>query len=170
MPRLSESEVDELFNERGHLARIATVDADGMPRVVPLWFIVDERRLYFTPRQPALIWKNLQRDPRLGISIDEAEHPWRKVTIQGEAEVVHEPGQDDEWREMYRAIARRYVPEVAANEYVDGTDDQPRALCAVDLDAVSTTMTTWRMPRRGEDIRGVWHQRYYEPGTRWADR
>jgi len=61
------------------------------------------------------------------------------------------------------------VPVGAADEYVDGTDDQPRALCAVDLDADTTRVTTWRMPRRGEDIRGVWHQRYYAPGTRWSD-
>ena len=168
MPKLTATEIDELFTEPGHLARVATVDSDGMPRVVPLWFIVSDGRLLFTPRQPAVIWANLQRDPRLAISIDEEAHPWRKVTIQGVAEVVHRPGEDDAWRDLYRAIARRYVPDVAADEYVDGTDDQPRALCAVDLSAETTRMSTWRMPRRGEDIRQVWHQRYYAPGTRWS--
>ncbi|MEY2975543.1 MAG: hypothetical protein RIR49_1963 [Actinomycetota bacterium] len=167
VPKLTATEIDELFTEPGHLARIATVDADGMPRVVPLWFIVRDGRLLFTPRQPAIIWHNLVRDPRLGISIDEEAHPWRKVTIQGVAEVVHEPGEDDRWRDLYRAIARRYVPEGAADEYVDGTDDQPRALCAVDLGADTTRVMSWRMPRRGEDLRGVWHDRYYAPGTRW---
>jgi PPOX class probable F420-dependent enzyme len=169
MPKLTADEVTSLFDEPGHLARIATVDDDGMPRVVPLWFIVRERQLLFTPRQPAIIWRNLLRDPRVGISIDEEAHPWRKVTVQGTVEVVHEPGADDVWRDLYRDIARRYVPVGAADEYVDGTDDQPRALCAVDLDADTTRVTTWRMPRRGEDIRGVWHQRYYAPGTRWSD-
>lgn len=170
MPRLTSDDVAALFDEPGHLARIATVDADGMPRVVPLWFIVEQRQLLFTPREPAAIWQNLRRDPRVGISIDEEAHPWRKVTVQGHVEVVHQPGHDAVWRDLYRRIARRYVPERAADEYVDGTDDQPRALCAVDLDADSTTVLTWRMPYRGEDIRGVWHQRYYAPGTKWADR
>ena len=170
MPRLTSDDVAALFDEPGHLARIATVDADGMPRVVPLWFIVEQRQLLFTPREPAVIWQNLCRDPRVGISIDEEAHPWRKVTVQGHVEVVHQPGHDAVWRDLYRRIARRYVPLRAADEYVDGTDDQPRALCAVDLDADSTTVLTWRMPYRGEDIRGVWHQRYYAPGTKWADR
>ncbi|MGA1033747.1 MAG: pyridoxamine 5'-phosphate oxidase family protein [Ilumatobacteraceae bacterium] len=169
MPKLTDDEVTSLFDEPGHLARIATVDDDGMPRVVPLWFIVRERQLLFTPRQPAIIWRNLLRDPRVGMSIDEEAHPWRKVTVQGTVEVVHQPGADDLWRDLYRDIARRYVPVGAADEYVDGTDDQPRALCAVDLDAAGTRVTTWRMPRRGEDIRGVWHQRYYAPGTRWSE-
>jgi PPOX class probable F420-dependent enzyme len=169
MPKLTSEEVELFLDEPGHLARIGTVDDDGMPRVVPLWFIIRDDQLLFTPRTPALIWRNLQRDPRVGISIDEEAHPWRKVTVQGTVEVVQEPGNDDEWRDLYRAIARRYVPEGAADDYVDGTDDQPRSLCAVDLSAGETKVTTWRMPRRGEDIRGVWHQRYYAPGTKWSD-
>ena len=168
MPALTPDEMNELFDEPGHLARIGTVDDDGMPRVLPLWFIVRDRRLLFTPRQPAVIWRNLQRDPRVGLSIDEEAHPWRKVAVQGHVQVVHPPGEDDQWRQLYREIARRYVPPTAADLYVDGTDDQPRALCAIDLDAATTRVTTWRMPVAGEDHRGVWHRRYYAPGTRWA--
>ena len=56
-----------------------------------------------------------------------------------------------------------------ADTYVDGTDDQPRALCAVDLAAPTTRVSTWRMPVAGEDRRGVWAQRYYLPGTKWSD-
>ena len=40
MPKLTNDEVQEFLGERGHLARIGTVDADGMPRVLPLWFII----------------------------------------------------------------------------------------------------------------------------------
>ena len=112
MPKLTTEEVEDFLSEPGHLARIGTVDDDGMPRVVPLWFIIDDSQLLFTPRTPALIWKNLQRDPRVGISIDEEAHPWRKLTVQGSTTVVYEPGNDDEWRDLYRAIARRYVPRV----------------------------------------------------------
>lgn len=169
MPVLTTAERDGFLDESGHLMRLATVDADGMPRVVPLWFVVRDRTLLFTPRQPAVIWHNLQRDPRVGVSIDEEQHPWRKVTVQGRVEVVHVPGEDHLWRPLYRDIARRYVSGAAADHYVDGTDDQPRALCGVDLDAPTTTVTTWRMPVAGEDVRGVWHRRYFAPGTKWSD-
>lgn len=57
--------------EPDHLARIGTVEAGGMPRVAPLWFILDGDRRCFTPREPVLIWQNMLRDPRIGISIDE---------------------------------------------------------------------------------------------------
>lgn len=168
MPKLTSEEFDTFLDERGHLARIATVDADGLPRVLPLWFIAIDGQLLFTPRSPAVIWKNIVRDPRIGICIDEEASPWRKITVQGLVRVVHEPGSDDAWRDIYRRIAKRYVADDAADGYVDGTDDQPRALCAVDLAAPTTKVVTWRMPVPGEDPRGIWAKRYYLPGTKWS--
>lgn len=79
----------------------------------------------------------------------------------GVAEVLHPPGDDDAWRDLYRVIAKRYVPAEWADNYVDTTSDQPRALCAVRLDAPTTRVQTWRMPVAGEDPKGIWHPRYY---------
>lgn len=168
MPKLSADDVARFLDEPGHLARIGTTDADGFPRVLPLWFVVEDRRLYFTPRSPAVIWHNIVRDPRVGISIDETASPYRKVTLQGIADIAHQPGDDDAWRDRYRRIAKRYVPETWADGYVDGTSDQPRALCAVDLDAPTTRLSTWRMPIEGENPTGIWHRRYYADGTAWV--
>lgn len=169
MPKLTDDELNEFLDEREHLARIGTVDDDGFPRVLPLWFVRQGRRLLFTPRSPAVIWRNLVRDPKIGISIDESMQPYRKLTVRGVAEIVHPPGEDDAWRDTYRTIAKRYITDRSADAYVDGTDDQPRALCAVDLDAATTRFSTWRMPVSGEDPHGVWAQRYYLPGTKWSD-
>lgn len=168
MPKLTAAEIDTFLDEDGHLARIGTIDDDGFPRVLPLWFVRIDRRILFTPRSPAVIWRNIVRDPRVGISIDEDDQPNRKVTVQGVCNVVHPPGADGEWRDLYRRIAKRYTPDWFADDYVDGTDDQPRALCAVDLGATTTRISTWRMPVSGEDRRGVWAQRYYRPGTKWS--
>jgi nitroimidazol reductase NimA-like FMN-containing flavoprotein (pyridoxamine 5'-phosphate oxidase superfamily) len=170
MPKLTDDEVAAFLDERRHLARIATIDDDGFPRVLPLWFIRDGSRLLFTPRSPAVIWRNILRDPKLGLTIDESAQPYRKVTVQGVCEIVHPPGEDDLWRDRYRAITRRYTDDWFADVYVDGTDDQPRALCAIDLASATTRLSTWRMPVSGEDRRGVWAKRYFLPGTKWADR
>ena len=91
MPKLTDDEITEFLAEPGHLARIATVDDDGMPRVLPLWYVVDGGRLCFTPRQPAVIWRNIERDRRVGITIDEEAAPYRKVVLQGVVEIVHPP-------------------------------------------------------------------------------
>ena len=64
--------------------------------------------------------------PRIGITIDESEQPYRKVTVQAVCDVVHPPGEDDMWRDLYRTITGRYTADWFVDEYVDGTDDQPR--------------------------------------------
>lgn len=161
MPKLTDHDLASFLDEPGHLARIGTTDADGMPRVLPLWFIVHDGAICFTPRQPAVIWHNIVRDPRASISIDEEASPYRKVFVQGHVEVLHQPGDDLAWQPLYRRIAKRYTRDDWADSYVDTTSNQPRALCAIRLDAPTTRIQTWRMPVAGEDPTGIWHQRYY---------
>jgi nitroimidazol reductase NimA-like FMN-containing flavoprotein (pyridoxamine 5'-phosphate oxidase superfamily) len=161
-------ETNAFLDEPGHLVRIGTTDADGMPRVVPLWFIRRNDDVCFTPRSPAMVHVNLSRDARIGLSIDEEPRPYRKVTVQGVARLLHGPGEDDVWRDVYRAIATRYTSVDEAEAYIQNTIDQPRALYAVSLTAPGTTLSTWRMPIEGEDGSGIWHRRYYLEGTKMA--
>ena len=133
MPQLTPAEVDAFLDEPGHLLRVGTVDDDGFPRVVPIWFIRRDDEILFTPRGPSVFLANIRRDPRVGLSIDEDPLPYRKVTVRGTARIVHDVGDDDEWRDLYRSIAKRYVPAEVADAYVDDTIDQPRALIGVPL-------------------------------------
>jgi len=167
MPTLSRAEVDAFLDEPGHLLRLATIDEDGFPRLVPIWFIRRDGDVLFTPRGPSVFLANIRRDPRVGLSIDEQPLPYRKVTVQGSARIVHDVGEDDQWRDLYRTIAKRYIPAEAADAYVEDTLDQPRALVAVPL-AGSSRTTTWRMPVGDEDGTGIWHRRYYLDGTHMA--
>ena len=169
MPRLTPAEADAFLDEPGHLLRLATVDDDGFPRLVPIWFIRRDDELLFTPRGPSVFLANIRRDPRVAVSIDEDPLPYRKVSVQGTARIVHDLGADDEWRDLYRTIAKRYVPPDGADAYVDSTIDQPRALVGVPLGGASRT-TTWRMPVAEEDGTGIWHRRYYVDGTHMAAR
>ena len=168
MPRLTANEIDGFLGERGHLLRVATVDEDGYPSVVPIWFVRDGHDLLFTPRGPSVFLANIRRDPRVGLSIDEDPLPYRKVTVRGTARIVHEPGSDDAWRDLYRSIAKRYIDDDAADSYVDNTIDQPRALIAVSMTAVGSRTTTWRMPVNDEDGTGIWHRRYFRDGSLMA--
>jgi PPOX class probable F420-dependent enzyme len=166
MPKMTDDEVRSFLDEPGHLVRIGTIDDDGWPRVVPTWFIRQDDDVVFTPRSPAVFLANLRRDQRVGLSIDEDPLPYRKVTVQGTARIVHEPGADDEWRDLYRAIACRYVPDDVAEDYIQNTIDQPRALIGVSL--ADARVSTWRMPAEGEAPTGIWARRYYLDGTKMA--
>lgn len=169
MPKLSPPEIVAFLEEPGHLLRLATVDADGAPRISPVWCTFHGAAdglgsILFTPRERSVFFANLQRDPRIALSVDEDALPYRKISVQGRAEIVHDLGSDDAWRDTYREIACRFLDAEAADRYLAATIDQPRALLAVDLD--DATVTTWRMPVDEEPGTGIWAAQYYADGSR----
>ena len=163
MPQLTNDERTAFLSERGILMRISVVRADGSPLVTPIWFVYEDDAIYFTPRAKSEWFDCLRRDPRVALCIDDQNLPYGKVLVEGEAELVHDVGEDDVWRDQYRRIAKRYVDEDGAEAYVRNTIDQPRGLYRVRLDQAK--VSTWRMPVEGEDGMGIWHERYYVPGT-----
>ncbi len=65
MPKLTTTERHEFLQERGHLARIATIKPDGSPSVVPVWFICQDGKILITPRKHSAFYANVQHDPLL---------------------------------------------------------------------------------------------------------
>lgn len=167
MPRLTHPEQDAFLEEPGILVRIATLKDDGSPHVTPAWFIFEDGEVVMTPRKESAWLTHLRRDPRIALTIDEEAGPYRKVTVEGVARFRFDLGHDSEWRDLYRRIAGRYVPEAGAEHYIQETIDQPRALIAVPL--AGSRVRSWRMPLAGEPYTGIWHQRYYAPGSKMAD-
>ena len=160
MPGMSDEEVQAFLAEPGHLVRIGTVDADGMPLVVPAWFTAEDGMFLVTPRERSAWFENLRRDPRVCFTVDESSGPYRKVVLRGSIRVLYSLGHDDAWRDVYRRITLRYVPPEWGEAYLTDTHDEPRALLGLVLS--DATMTTWRMPARaGEDPLAVWAPRYY---------
>lgn len=163
MPEMTEDEINTFLDEPGHLLRIGTVDADGLPLVVPIWFIRDGPRLLFTPRAKSSWLAHIRANPRACCTIDESASPMRKVVARGPVEVVHDIGNDDAWRDIYRSITMRYVPESFGEAYLTDTHDEPRALLAMAMDTPATR--TWRMPyKESEDRLAVWSKLYYHDG------
>lgn len=165
MPKLSDAEQTEFLSEPGVLMRIAVVREDGSPLVTPIWFVYEDDAIYFTPREKSEWFTCLRRDSRIALCIDEQALPYRKVLVEGSAELVYDTGNDDAWRDQYRRIAKRYVDEEGAEAYVQNTIDQPRGLYRVSF--AGAKVSSWRMPVEGEDGMGIWHDRYYVPGTQF---
>jgi nitroimidazol reductase NimA-like FMN-containing flavoprotein (pyridoxamine 5'-phosphate oxidase superfamily) len=160
MPQLTQIERDEFLETPGVLLRIAVTREDGSPLVTPIWFVYRDSAIYFTPRERSEWFSCLRRDARAALCIDEDALPYRKVVIEACAELVHDVGEDDQWRDLYRDIARRYVPGEAAEAYVKNTIDEPRGLFRVRLE--DAKVRCWRMPVEGEAGEGIWHARYYQ--------
>lgn len=166
MPRLEDTERDAFLVQSGVIMHIATVDEGGAPLVTPIWFIFEEGRIWFTPRQHSEWLKNIRKDDRVALSIDESLFPYRKVVVRGRARIEFEIGADDAWRDRYRHIAHRYLPAAQADDYVDGTDDQPRALCSVVV--ADAELRSWRMAFDDEPAQGIWAKRYWTENAKIA--
>jgi PPOX class probable F420-dependent enzyme len=168
VPRMTPAETAAFLNTDRVLMRIATVRADGAPAVTPSWYLHEHGRIVFTPRTGSAWLADVGRDPRVCLCIDEDPLPYRKVVVDGVAEVLHPPGEDEVWRPVYRRIAGRYMDhdEAAVERYIELTIDQPRALLAVRLDRAR--VRSWRMAVGDEESTGMWHQRYYAPGSNLA--
>jgi nitroimidazol reductase NimA-like FMN-containing flavoprotein (pyridoxamine 5'-phosphate oxidase superfamily) len=157
---MTSEEVAAFLDEPGHLVRIGTTDDDGVPLVVPTWFVVRDGTFLVTPRERSAWFRYLRRDPRVCFTVDEPAGAFRKVVLRGRVRVVHDLGEDDAWRDVYRTITLRYVPEAFGDAYLQDTRDEPRALLGLDL--ADAEFTTWRMPvREGEHPLAVWAPRYY---------
>ena len=166
MPVMTEKEEKMFLEEDGILMRIGVVREDGSPLVTPIWFLYEDSCIYFTPRAKSEWFGCLKRDSRVSLCIDEQTLPYRKIVVEGSAELLYDLGDDDTWRDLYRQIAKRYGPEDMAEAYVQNTIDQERALFCVRTK--ESKVRTWRMPLTGEPPSGIWHDRYYAPGTKFS--
>jgi PPOX class probable F420-dependent enzyme len=90
---LTDDEQRELL-ESARTIHIATINGDGRPHVVPMWFELDDDGLIvFTTYEKAQKVANLERDPRLTAMLEtgEAYNELRGMSIDGDAEVVRDP-------------------------------------------------------------------------------
>jgi nitroimidazol reductase NimA-like FMN-containing flavoprotein (pyridoxamine 5'-phosphate oxidase superfamily) len=161
MPKMTAEEITSYLDEPGRLVRIGTVDADGLPLVVPTWFIVEDGELLVTPRERSSWFTNLRRAASKACFTIDGDGC--QVIVRGQPRVVHPLGEDDAWRDVYRRISIRYLPEAAADAYLTDTWNEPRALLGLRLSEAK--LTSWRFPMRpGEDWLDVWAPRYYHEG------
>lgn len=85
-----ESLADLLAWESKALAHIATTGPDGGPQSSPVWFDWENNQLTVSLYDSSQKMKNLQRDPRLSVSIVDPANAYRYVEIRGVA-VAFEP-------------------------------------------------------------------------------
>jgi PPOX class probable F420-dependent enzyme len=101
------------FLNIARLARVSTVNEDGSPHVVPMWFAPVTDGFNFTSRRPRRTVRNLLRDGRIAFVVDD-DNPqtYRAVFVEGRAYFL-ESGVP----EVVRTIVHRYLPPPAGDRY-----------------------------------------------------
>jgi PPOX class probable F420-dependent enzyme len=64
-------------------AHVATLLPDGSPHTVPVWIDLEGDRIAFLTSPQSRKARNLERDPRVAISITDREQPFAMAQIRG---------------------------------------------------------------------------------------
>lgn len=66
-------------------ATLATVRADGRPHAAPIWYHLDGEAFVFMTGRDTVKGRNLRRDGRLSLCIDDERPPFHFVIVEGVA-------------------------------------------------------------------------------------
>jgi PPOX class probable F420-dependent enzyme len=75
-------------------ANLATVMPDGSPQVTPVWFDYDGECLRVNSAKSRIKDKNMRRDKRVAVSIQDPDNAYRYLAVRGNVEEITEEGAD----------------------------------------------------------------------------
>ncbi|MGC0272238.1 pyridoxamine 5'-phosphate oxidase family protein [Pseudactinotalea sp. Z1739] len=135
--KLDQEELDA-FLHTGTIARLACLDGDGWPYIVPCWHEWDGSVFWVVAREKSKWAKFLADNERAAITVDE-DGTQRKVVAQCRATIVEEPNLGGQWVSVAERMSLRYLGENGP-KYLQPTIDKPRWLIRLD----PFTMQTWQ--------------------------
>ncbi|MEO7117340.1 MAG: pyridoxamine 5'-phosphate oxidase family protein [Candidatus Limnocylindrales bacterium] len=98
------------FLDEPNLSRVATVDADGDPHVVPAWFHWDGERFFIGSQAEDHKVANVRRAGRVGLEIDGDIRRKRGILVRGSAWIVDGAEGKAEYIRISIPQVRRYQP------------------------------------------------------------
>jgi PPOX class probable F420-dependent enzyme len=111
---MTTAEVREFLEHGTRTAKLATVMANGQPHVMPVWFVLADRQIVFTTGRDSVKARNLRRDPRVALVVDDDVPPFAFVHVRGRAELSEDL---ERMLELATEIGRRYMGADRAEEF-----------------------------------------------------
>jgi PPOX class probable F420-dependent enzyme len=83
MSEMTKKEIRKFLLHGTRTGKLATVRKDGRPHVVPIWFDLDGEAIVFTTGGESVKARNMKRDPRVCICVDDETPPFSFVQVEG---------------------------------------------------------------------------------------
>ena len=108
--RYSKGEIDRFLRGR-HVAVLGTNSANGSPVLTPIWYLYRDGRILMRTDKGSVKTRNIERDPRVTVCVQDERPPYASVTVYGKAivELAYEGLGTD--------IAKHYLGAVGARGY-----------------------------------------------------
>ncbi|MFE5536412.1 PPOX class F420-dependent oxidoreductase [Streptomyces sp. NPDC056492] len=115
--------------------KLSTVREDGSPHIAPVWFVLDGDAFVFNTGKDTVKGRNLLRDGRVALCVDDDRPPYSYVVLQGRAEI----GEDlEEMLPWATRIAARYMGEERAAAFGRRNAVPGELLVRVPIDRVTS--------------------------------
>jgi PPOX class probable F420-dependent enzyme len=75
-------------------AHLGTIMPDGSPQVTPVWFDFDGTHVRINSAKGRVKDKNMRRNGRVALAIQDPENPYRYLAVRGRVEEITETGAD----------------------------------------------------------------------------
>jgi PPOX class probable F420-dependent enzyme len=99
-----------------NFATVATVMRDGSPEATVVWMETDGTYVYFNTAMHRLKARNIERDPRVAITVFDPAHPYRDaLAIRGRAEMTTTDA-NEHAHKLSRAYTSRPFRKLAPGE------------------------------------------------------
>ncbi len=115
MQAMTPEEYRSFLMDTPRTAKFASVREDGRPHVAPIWFTLDGDVLVFTTWHTTVKAKNIRRDGRVSICVDDEKPPFAYVLIDGIAEIVDPT--HEEFLRWATEIGGRYMGQDKAEAF-----------------------------------------------------
>lgn len=136
MAEMTQGEIKKFLMKGTFTGKLATVKKDGSSHVVPIWFVLEDRdninkigSIYFTTGNDTIKARNITRDSRVSVSVDDQTPPFTFVVIQGKAKII--PYKQKEVLKWATIIARRYVGKKNATAYGERNSGEGEVLVRI---------------------------------------
>jgi PPOX class probable F420-dependent enzyme len=86
-------------------AMFATIMPDGQPQITPVWVDAENGRILINTAKGRQKHKNVQRDPRVAVTLIDPDNPYRYVEVRGRVTEMTENGADSHIDKM----AKKYL-------------------------------------------------------------
>ena len=106
MKKMTQEEAYQFLATGTRTGKLATVRADGRPHVAPIWFVLDGEDLLFNTWHSSVKGRNLVRDGRIALTVDEEIAPYAFVIVEGVAEIIDDLVESKKWATR---IGARYM-------------------------------------------------------------
>jgi PPOX class probable F420-dependent enzyme len=81
--------------EKPAFGNLGTLMKDGSPQVTPVWVDYDGEHIRINSALGRVKDKNIRRDPRVAISLQDPANPYRYLEIRGKVVEITQSGADD---------------------------------------------------------------------------